>query len=258
MQFSVGNLLILVKIRDRSVQLAGLRVCLLRQLLGLTSLGACLLCLLICRIRRALRLVNTSLGTAVYVFNVVRVLSSELIQLVQPVFYRSNLPIYPLFAGQGIQFSPETLGGLSRKRLSSSVSRRICCCTRRTGGGRVGRGRSGAGLRSAAVRRRSVLRHGRHAQAGGQQDRSDRSRGYSTFCHDVPLSAQNEIWKKTRTPVASALARLYCKRLAKQLFSENKVIILLITGGLLKPPDPFVDISQNGYSSEKRALFSSR
>ncbi|MEA2539121.1 MAG: hypothetical protein QOH35_487 [Acidobacteriaceae bacterium] len=109
MQFGVGNLLILIKVRDRIIQLAGLRVCLLRHLLRLTSLSACLLCLLVCSFRRALRLMNPGLGTGVYVFNVVRVLSSELIQFVQPVFYRGNLPVDPLFTGKGIHFAPKAL-----------------------------------------------------------------------------------------------------------------------------------------------------
>jgi len=46
-----------------------------------------------------------------------------------------------------------------------------------------------------------------------------------------------------RTPVSSTLARHYCKRLAKQLFMQNKMIILLITDSLLDTDDPFVDIS---------------
>ena len=192
MQFCVGNLLVLVKIRDRRIQLAGLRTCLLRHLLRLTSLRSCLLRLLVCCVCRALRLVNTGLGPAIYVLNIVRVLCSELIQLVQPIFYRRHLTIYPLLAGQGVHLSPEAFSGLRRKRLSSGVRRRITCCARSARGGRAGRGWSGAGLRSATVRRRSVLRHRWHAQTGGQQYCSDRSRGCSTFCHVVPFSAQNE------------------------------------------------------------------
>ncbi len=199
MQLGVGHLLILVKIGDRSIQLRGLRGCLLRHRLRLSSLSTRLLCLLVCGLRRALRLMNSGLGTTVYVFNIVRVLSSQLIQLVQPVFYGCYLTIYPLFTGQGIHFSPETLGGLGRKGLSSRVSRRICCCARSARSGRASRGRSGAGLRSAVIRRRSVLRHRRHAQTGSQQYCSDRSRGCSTFCHDFPLSAQNEIRKNAHT-----------------------------------------------------------
>jgi hypothetical protein len=53
---------------------------------------------------------NAGLGTGVYVLNVVRVLSRELIQLVQPVFYRSNLPVDPLFTGKGVHFAPKALG----------------------------------------------------------------------------------------------------------------------------------------------------
>ncbi len=206
MQLCIGNLLVLVKVRDRCIQLSGLRICLLRHLLRLTSLSACLLCLLVRSIGRALRLVDPGLSAAVYILNIVRILCCELIKLVQPIFYRRYLTIYPLLASQGVHLSPEALSGLSRKRLSSGVSRRICCCARSARGGRASRGRSGAGLRSAAVRRRGSLRHRRHAQTGGQQYCSDRSRGCRTFVHVVPLSAQNQIWKKTRTPVASALA----------------------------------------------------
>ena len=159
MQLGVGNLLVLIKVRDRSIQLAGLRICLLRHLLRLTSLGACLLCLLVRSIGRALRLVDPGLSATVYILNIVRILCSELIKLVQPIFYRRYLTIYPLLASQGVHLSPEALSGLSRKRLSSGVGRRIRCCARSARGGRAGRGWSGAGLRSAVIRRRGGLRH---------------------------------------------------------------------------------------------------
>ena len=64
MKFGIGNLLVLVKIADRRIQLSRLRAGLLRQLLRLTGLGRSLLCLLICRVGSGLRLVDTSLGTA--------------------------------------------------------------------------------------------------------------------------------------------------------------------------------------------------
>ncbi len=159
MQLGVGNLLVLIKIRDRSIQLTGLRICLLRHLLRLTSLSARLLRLLVRSIGRALCLVDPGLSPTVDILNIVRILCCELIKLVQPIFYRRYLTIYPLLAGQGIHLSPETLSGLSRKRLSSSIGRRIGCCARSARGGRAGRGRSGAGLRSAVIRRRGILRH---------------------------------------------------------------------------------------------------
>ena len=163
MQLGIGYLLVLIKVRDRSIQLAGLRICLLRQLLCLTGLSACLLSLLVCSIRRGLRLVDPGLSPAVDILDIVRVLCCELIKLVQPIFYRRYLTIYPLLASQGVHLSPEAFSGLSGKRLSSGVSRRICCCARSARGGRASRGWSGAGLRSAAVRRRGILRHRRHA-----------------------------------------------------------------------------------------------
>src|SRR6202042_1829418 len=104
MQLGVGNLLVLIKIRDRSIQLTGLRVGLLRHLLRLASLSACLLSLLVCRVGRALRLVNPGLSAAVNVLDVVRVLGGELIKLVQPIFYRRYLTVYPLLASQGVHF----------------------------------------------------------------------------------------------------------------------------------------------------------
>jgi hypothetical protein len=159
MQLGVGNLLVLVKVRDRCIQLAGLRICLLRHLLRLTGLSACLLRLLVCSIRRALRLVDPGLSATVDILNIVCVLCSELIKLIQPIFYWCYLTIYPLLASQGVHFSPKTLSGLGRKRLSSGVSRGICCCARSARGGRASRGWSGADLRSAAVRRRGSLRH---------------------------------------------------------------------------------------------------
>ena len=123
MQLCIGNLLVLIKVRDRGIQLGGLRICLLRHRLRLTGLGACLLCLLVCSIGRALRLMDPGLGSAVDILDIVRVLSGELIKLIQPIFYWRYLTIYPLLAGQRVHLSPETLSGLSGKRLSSGISR---------------------------------------------------------------------------------------------------------------------------------------
>ncbi len=47
MKFGIRDLLVLVEIGDRRVQLSRLRICLLRQLLRLTGLGAGLQSLLI-------------------------------------------------------------------------------------------------------------------------------------------------------------------------------------------------------------------
>src|ERR1700738_2436520 len=119
MQLGVGNLLVLINVRDRSIQLAGLSICLLRQRLCLPSLSACLLSLLVCSLRRALRLVNPGLSPSVDILNIVRVLCSELIKLVQPIFYWRYLTIDPLLTGQGVHLPPEAFSGLSGKRLSS-------------------------------------------------------------------------------------------------------------------------------------------
>ena len=162
MKFGIRNLLVLIKVSDRRIQLRGLRVGLLRHLLRLTGLGASLLGLLICRVRRALRLMDTSLGAAINILDIVRVLGGKLIELVQPIFYRGYLTIYPLLTGQWVHFSPETLGRLRWQRLSGSVSRRICRGTRSARGGRA----AGAGVAlvcGAPSRSRGILRNRWHA-----------------------------------------------------------------------------------------------
>ena len=121
MQFRICNLLVLIEVRDRRIQLAGLRIGLLRHLLRLTCLGTGLHCLLVCCIRRALSLVNSCLGATVDVLNIVRVLSGELIELVQPVFYGRYLPIDPLLTGQGIHLAPKTLSRLGWQRLPGGI-----------------------------------------------------------------------------------------------------------------------------------------
>jgi hypothetical protein len=73
-KFSVRDLLILVKVTDGGIQLTGLRICLLRQLLRLPGLSAGLQCLLVRRIRSRLRLMNSCLGPSVYILDVVCVL----------------------------------------------------------------------------------------------------------------------------------------------------------------------------------------
>ena len=120
MKLGIRNLLVLVEIRDRRIQLTGLRVRLLRHLLRLTGLGTGLHGLLICRIRSGLRLVNTSLGPAIDILDVVCVLRRELIQLVQPIFYRCYLTVDPLLPGQGVHFAPEALVGLGRQAAARS------------------------------------------------------------------------------------------------------------------------------------------
>ncbi len=112
-KLGIGNLLVLVKVGDRRIQLTGLRAGLLRHLLRLTGLGRGLQCLLICLIRSGLRLMDTSLCAGIYILDIVRVLGRELIELVQPVFYRSYLTIDPLLAGQRVQLAPEALVRLS-------------------------------------------------------------------------------------------------------------------------------------------------
>ena len=160
-KFCIGNLLVLVEIADRRIQLIRLRAGLLRQLLRLTSLGRSLQSLLICLVCGGLRLVDAGLRTGIYVLDIVRVLSSELIELVQPVFNRCDLTIDPLLAGQRIHLAPEALVRLRGQRLTGSVSARIAGATRSTRGSRCCGG--GAGLRSAARRRRGSLRQGWHA-----------------------------------------------------------------------------------------------
>ena len=109
MEFSIGDLLVLVEIGNRRVQLGGLRIRLLRQLLRLTGLRTRLLGLLIGSIRSALCLVDTCLGPAINILNIVCVLGCELIQLIQPVFHRGDLPVDPLLACQRIHLAPEAL-----------------------------------------------------------------------------------------------------------------------------------------------------
>ena len=105
MKLGVRNLLVLVKIVNRGVQLPSLSICLLRQLLRLPGLGAGLQCLLVCCIGSRLRLVNTRLGPRIYILDIVCVLGGQLIKFIQPVFYRSYLAVYPLLPGKGVHFS---------------------------------------------------------------------------------------------------------------------------------------------------------
>ena len=81
-KLSIIYLLILIEVGDSRIQLSGLRIGLLRQLLRLPCLGAGQLRLLICRIRRGLCLVDTRLSPAINVLDVVRVLGCELIEFV--------------------------------------------------------------------------------------------------------------------------------------------------------------------------------
>ena len=69
MKFSIGDLLVLVEVGDRRIQLARLRSRLLRQLLGLTGLGRRLQSLLIGWVRSALCLVDTCLCPAIDVLD---------------------------------------------------------------------------------------------------------------------------------------------------------------------------------------------
>jgi len=74
MKLSIGDLLVLVDVADRRIQLAGLGSCLLRNLLRLASLGRSLQGLLVRLLGGRLRLLDTGLGATVNVFNIVRVL----------------------------------------------------------------------------------------------------------------------------------------------------------------------------------------
>ncbi len=161
MKFCIGNLLVLVEIADRRIQLVRLRTGLLRQLLRLTGLGRSLQSLLICRVCRGLSLMDAGLRTGIDVLNIVSVLGSELIKLIQPIFNRCDLTIDPLLAGQRIHLAPKAFVRLGGQWLTGSVSSRITGATRSTCGSRCCGG--SAGLRSAARRRRGSLRQGRHA-----------------------------------------------------------------------------------------------
>jgi hypothetical protein len=207
-KFCIGNLLVLVEIADRRIQLVRLRAGLLCQLLRLTSLRRSLQSLLICLVCRTLRLVDTSLRAGIDILDVIRVLGGELIQLIQPVFNRRNLTIDPLLPCQRIHLAPESFVRLGWQWLTSSVSGGIAGATRSTCGSRCRGG--GAGLRSAA-RRRGSLRYHRRAQTGGQQNRCDRSRGSCPFIHACPF-----FWpEEDDTPLASSLDLDYCNWLAK-------------------------------------------
>jgi len=81
-KLGVGNLLVLVEVIDRGIQLPGLSICLLRQLLRLPGLGAGLQRLLICRFSSGLSLVNTRLSPSVYIFDIVCVFGGELIEFI--------------------------------------------------------------------------------------------------------------------------------------------------------------------------------
>jgi len=87
-KFCIRNLLVLIEIAHRRTQLAGLRACLLRRLLGLTGLCRSRHCLLIRLVRSTLCLVNTCLGATVDILDVVCILRRQLIQLIQAVFNR--------------------------------------------------------------------------------------------------------------------------------------------------------------------------
>jgi hypothetical protein len=220
-KFCIGDLLVLVEIADRRIQLIRLRAGLCGQLLGLTSLGRSLQSLLICLVCRSLRLVDTSLRAGIDILDIIRVLGGELIQLIQPVFNRRNLTIDPLLPRQRIHLAPEAFVRLGRQRLTGSVSGRIAGATRSTRGSRCRGG--GAGLRSAA-RRRGSLRHHRRAQTGGQQDCCDRSRGCCPFIHACPFFGPKTL-EEDDTPLASSLDSHYCNWLAKRWpFVDNNCI----------------------------------
>ena len=122
MQFSICNLLILVDIANRGIQLACLRTCLLSYLLRLTRLGRCLLSLLIRLVGRRLCFLYSGLGAAIYVFDVARVFCGYLVELIKPIFYWRNLTIYPLFTRKWIQLTPETFIRLGGQRLTCRIS----------------------------------------------------------------------------------------------------------------------------------------
>jgi len=128
-ELSVGNLLVLIKVCDCRVQLGGLLIRLLSELLRLASLRTSLLRLLVCLISRCLRLVNSSLGASIDILDIVGVLRSKLIQLVQAVLYRRDLTIHPLLTGEGIQLTPKTFIRLFRQRLPGGVRGGVCCRT---------------------------------------------------------------------------------------------------------------------------------
>ncbi len=122
MQFSICDLLILVDVANRSIQLTCLRTCLLSNLLCLTCLGRCLLSLLIRLVGRRLSFLYSGLCTAIHVFDVASVLCGYLVELIKPIFYWRNLAIYPLFTRKWIQLTPEAFIRLGGQRLTCRIS----------------------------------------------------------------------------------------------------------------------------------------
>src|SRR6185437_2470726 len=119
--FGVVDLLIVIDVPDRVAQLRSLIAGLLGKLIGLVG-GV------VGRGRGLARLaggcfsvVDSGLGAGIHILNVAGVLRLELIELVQTVLNGIELPMYPLFAGEGIHMSPEAFVGFDGQRLAGGI-----------------------------------------------------------------------------------------------------------------------------------------
>ncbi len=117
----VIDLLVLIEVRDGGVQLRGLRAGLLRQCVRLIGGGAGGGGGSAGLPGGGFGLTDTGLGAGVYVFNVCGIARLKLIELVEAVLDRIELPIDPLFAGEGVDFSPEAFVGLGCQRMAGGV-----------------------------------------------------------------------------------------------------------------------------------------
>src|ERR1700733_1139362 len=152
---SVRNRRILVEVRDRRIQIVCAGRSLLRHLRSLSRLRVCRGRKLVRTVSRGLRLLDAGRAARVQILDVVAVLRGELIQLIQPILHRTDLPVDPLLAGQRVQVAPEALIRLRRKRLAGGVGAIVLRILRRGGWlllrvCRLG----GRGLRGQAQRRR--------------------------------------------------------------------------------------------------------
>jgi len=112
--FSLAYGLILIEIGNRRSELLRPHSRLLGRLLSLGGHATGARRLLARAVRRALRLMNSSLRSCVYILDIARIAGAQLIKLVQSVFDRIQLPIDPLLASKWVKMSPKPFVGLNR------------------------------------------------------------------------------------------------------------------------------------------------
>ncbi len=81
--------------------------------------------MLVGRVRRVHCILDAGLGAGVDVLDIVGVLGLQLIKLVYAILDRVDLPLYPLFACEGVHMTPETFLRLLFKRLAGGIGRLV-------------------------------------------------------------------------------------------------------------------------------------